>query len=404
MQVVYYKEEVPETINKSLFLAGPSLRPEQRSDQESWRKAALQILEDKGFDGVVFVPENRDGDFDDKHDYETTVKWEETCLNVADCIVFWIPRDLESLPGFTTNDEFGFWKSSGKVVLGAPSEAAKVKYQKYYAVQYNIPFSNQLAETLQNAIDHVGEGVKRTGGERYVPLYIWRTETFQHWYKAQIKAGNRLDWARLLYNFRPRNKSFVFLWVLHVHVYVAAEDRVKSNELVLSRTNVSTVCMYYDGPTPLPDEEVFGVLPKLDLPEIEVVLIKEFRSPSATEDAYIRELPGGSSTKDRDPLLVAVEEISEETGFDINPNRLKEIGIRQLAGTLSAHTSTLYAVRLSEKEINWFKNRKGEVHGNVEDSERCYIEVVTIKELLENNLVDWSTLGQILSAVGNNAY
>lgn len=390
MQVVYYKEELPETINKSLFLAGPSIRPEQRAEFESWRKAALQILEDKGFDGVVFVPENRDGDFDDDHDYNTTVKWEETCLHVADCILFWIPRDLENLPGFTTNDEFGFWKASGKVVLGAPSEAAKVKYQKYYAKEFNIPFATQLAETLQNAIDHIGEGVDRTGGERYVPLYIWRTEGFQQWYKAQTDAGNRLDWARLLYNFRPRNKSFVFLWVLHAHVYVAAEDRVKSNELVLARTNISTVCMMYN--------------PTDKYQDMEVVLIKEFRTPAATEDAYIRELPGGSSVKDKDPLHVAVEEIAEETGFTISPQRLQEVAVRQLAGTLSCHTATLYAVDLTEKEIRWFRNQEGKVHGNVEDSEMCYIEIVTVKELLENNLVDWSTLGQILTVAARNEH
>lgn len=288
------------------------------------------------------------------------------------------------LPGFTTNDEFGFWKSSGKVVLGAPKEAAKVKYQKYYANQYNIPFAMQLAETAQNAIDHIGEGVERTGGERHVPLYIWKTEAFQNWYKAQTSAGNKLEWARLLYNFRPMNKSFVFLWVLHAHVYVAAEDRVKSNEVVLSRTNISTVCMYHKD---------------------EVVLIKEFRTPAATEDAYIRELPGGSYTKDRDPLLVAVEEIEEETGFTINPSRLKEVGVRQLAGTLSAHTSTLYAVKLSSKEeLKWFKDQEGKVHGNVEDYERCYIEVVTVKDLLKGNLTDWSTMGQILSAVVDNEH
>lgn len=390
MQVIYYKEEMPDKITSSIFLAGPSLRPENKDNNESWRKAAIQILEDKGYNGIVFCPENRDGDFDDDHDYEATVKWEETCLHVADCILFWIPRDLEKLPGFTTNDEWGFWKSTGKVVLGAPSDAAKVKYQKYYANEFNVPFATQLAETIQNAIDHIGEGVDRTGGERYVPLYIWRTDGFQQWYKAQTDAGNRLDWARLLYNFRPRNKSFVFLWVLHAHVYVASEDRVKSNELVLARTNISTVCMMYN--------------PADKFESAEVVLIKEFRTPAATEDAYIRELPGGSSTKDRDPLIVAVEEIEEETGFTINHSRLKEVAVRQLAGTLSCHTSTLYAVDLTEEEIKWFKSQAGEVHGNVEDSERCYIEVVTIKELLENNLVDWSTLGQILSVVARNAY
>lgn len=395
MDVVFTLEEIPEKINKSIFLAGPTSR---EGGNESWRQAALQILEDKGFDGTVFVPEARNWEKFNP-EYDEQVAWEEKTLNISDCILFWIPRDLEKLPGFTTNDEWGFWKSSGKVVLGAPKDAPKVTYQKYYAEELNIPFSNSLTETVQNAIHHINEGVDRSGGERFVPLYIWKTDVFQQWYKAQTEAGNKLEWARLLYNFRPRNKSFVFLWVLHAHVYVASEDRIKSNELVLARTNISSVCMYHIKGTPLPDEEVFGVLPERSLSDIEVVLIKEFRTPAATEDAYIRELPGGSSTKDRDPLLVAVEEIEEETGFTINQSRLKLVTARQLAGTLSAHTSTLYTVELTQKEIQWFKDQKGEVHGNVEDSERTYIEVFTVAELLENNLVDWSTLGQILSVV-----
>lgn len=381
MDVVFTLEEVPKKINKSIFLAGPTSR---EGGDESWRKAALQILEDKGFNGVIFVPEARDWEKFNP-EYDKQVAWEEKCLNISDCILFWIPRDLEKLPGFTTNDEWGFWKSSGKVVLGAPKDAPKVTYQKYYAEELNVPFATSLSKTIQNAIEQIGESVERSDGERFIPLYIWKTDVFQQWYKAQTEAGNRLEWARLLYNFRPRNKSFVFLWVLHAHVYVKAEDRIKSNELVLARTNISSVCMYYN--------------PSDKLEHCEVVLVKEFRTPAATEDAYIRELPGGSSTKDRDPLLVAVEEIEEETGFTINQSRLKLVAARQLAGTLSAHTSTLYTVELTEKELQWFKDQKGEVHGNVEDSERTYIEVVTVADLLENNLVDWSTLGQILSVV-----
>lgn len=379
MDVIFTLEEVPEKIKKSIFLAGPTSRT---GGENSWRKAALQILEDKGFDGTVFVPEARNWEKFNP-EYDEQVSWEDKTLNIADCILFWIPRDLETLPAFTTNDEWGFWKSSGKVVLGAPPQAEKVSYQKFYAKEFNVPFSTSLTETIQNALDQIGDGAERVGGERFVPYYIWKTDVFQQWYKAQTDAGNKLEWAKLLFNFRPRNKSFVFLWVLHAHVYVAAEDRIKSNELVLSRTNISSVCMMYN--------------PSDKFEDCEVVLIKEFRTPAATNDAYIRELPGGSSTKDRDPLLVAIEEIEEETGFTVKQSQLREVGTRQLSGTLSAHTSTLYAVDLTKDEIQWFKDQKGEVHGNVEDSERCYIEVVSVKDLLENNLVDWTTLGQILA-------
>ena len=84
MEVVYVGEEMPETFTKSIFLAGPT--PRNKEEVDSWRPDALSILEDKGYDGVVFIPEPRDGEF--KHNYDDQVSWEEKHLNIADCIVF----------------------------------------------------------------------------------------------------------------------------------------------------------------------------------------------------------------------------------------------------------------------------------------------------------------------------
>lgn len=381
MKIIYTLEDLPQTINKSIFLAGPSLRPGQ--DIESWRTTAIQILQDKGYDGVVFCPEN-DGSFNEEFNYDEQVQWEEKCLNVADCIVFWIPRDLKELPGFTTNDEFGYWKNSGKVVFGAPVSAEKVTYQKYYAEKLNIPFSTSLTETMQNAIDKVGEGSNRCGGERFVPLSIWKLDNFQDWYKAQTNAGNRLDWARAQYTFRPGNKDFIFLWILHVHVYVGAEDRVKTNEFVLSRTNISSVCLWHKS-DPIMDSKV--------------IIVREFRSPANNDDCFVRELVGGSSNTISDPLIVAKEEVEEETGFNIHPSRLKEHSTRQIASTLSSHKCHLYSVELSDDELKWFEDRAGKPNGVAKDSEITYIEVCKVLDLLNNNLVDWSNIGQILSVI-----
>ena len=94
MDIIYTGEDMPDTITKSIFLAGPSLRPGQEKEMSSWRNDALEILRDKGFDGVIFCPENRDGKFGKDFDYDDQIEWEEKYLNVADCIVFWVPRDL----------------------------------------------------------------------------------------------------------------------------------------------------------------------------------------------------------------------------------------------------------------------------------------------------------------------
>jgi len=395
MKVVYTGDEAPETFTKSIFLAGPT--PRNKEEVDSWRPDALKILEDKGYDGVVFVPEDKDQEF--KKDYDDQIEWEERYLNMADCILFWVPRDLSldstgfpKMAAFTTNVEWGTRASSGKVVFGAPEDAEKVSYLKHYCDKFNVPVGDTLTETLELAMERLGDGAERSEGEREVPLYIWNTDSFQSWYKAQKEAGNRLDHARVMYNFRPRYKDFVWMWVLKVDMYVASEDRNKNNELVITRTDISSVVMYSDVEHPQGD----------GLVDYEVVLIKEYRSPASTKDGFIRELPGGSSPKsDEDPLGVAATEVQEETGFYLDPKRLKEQGVRQLAGTFSAHKGNLYSVYLTREEMDWFKSQEGIVHGNVEDSERTFIEVHNVYDLVhdEERKVDWSTLGMILSVL-----
>jgi 8-oxo-dGTP pyrophosphatase MutT (NUDIX family) len=391
MEVVYTGEEMPKKIIKSIFLAGPT--PRNKDEVESWRGDALRILEDKGFEGTVFVPEGRDGEF--KLDYDDQVGWEEKYLNVADCIVFWIPRDLEpdskgypKMAAFTTNVEFGTWQSSGKIVFGAPAKATKNGYLKHYADKFNVPVAESLVETLDNAMEMLEDGAEREGGERFVPLFIWKLPSFQSWYKAQIDAGNRLEEARLLYSFRPGFKKFVFLWVLHAKVYVASEDRVKDNEFVLSRPDISSVCLWYDTGGPSIFDNV-------------VILVKEFRTPASTPEGFIRELPGGSAKDEGNPAETAAHEVHEETGFYLDPSRLKEHHARQLVGTLSSHKANLYSAELSAKELEWFLSQDGIVHGNVEDSERTFIEVYSVADLLDRNLTDWSTLGMILQVLSS---
>lgn len=396
MKVIYTGEELPNTIEKSIFLAGPSLRPGQEKEMESWRKDALQILEDKGFDGVVFCPEYRDFKFPENpenFDYESQIDWEEKGLNIADCILFWVPRNLSvdsqgnlKLGALTTNTEWGTWASSGKVVFGAPEDAEKVRYLLHYAEKYNVPIGDTLTETLDHAMQMVEKGAKRTGGERFIPLMIWNTDSFQSWYSAQKKAGNRLDGAQLLYSFRPNYKRFVFMWILRVDIHIESENRNKTNEFVLARTDVSAVCLWYGENVPID--------------EIKVILVKEFRSPANTADGFIRELPGGSSpVRKSDFEEVASEELHEETGFLISPDRLKFHGARQLAGTLSSHKSFLFSAKLTDEELKWFESQEGLVHGNEEDTERTFIEIHTIAELIDKELTDWTTLGQILAAV-----
>jgi len=149
----YATEDIDAGDKPSIFLAGPT--PRSCSHAVSWRPGACDLLEKLGFTGQVFIPEDRTGIF--HGNYDGQVEWEEKALHAASCIMFWVPRSLPEMPGFTTNDEWGFWKTSGKVTWGAPPEAEKVSYQWYYARKFNVLTANTLEESCRNAIKVANE-------------------------------------------------------------------------------------------------------------------------------------------------------------------------------------------------------------------------------------------------------
>jgi hypothetical protein len=129
-----------------LFLAGPT----PRDDSRSWREEAIEYL--RLYQRLrVLVPEPF------CNNYEKQIRWETWGLSNSYCIVFWIPRNLDSLPGFTTNIEFGEWMKSGKVILGYPEGTPKMRYLHYRAREYGIPIFHTLNETLDAGISKIQE-------------------------------------------------------------------------------------------------------------------------------------------------------------------------------------------------------------------------------------------------------
>jgi len=388
MQIVYAQQPFPESWAKALFLAGPTPRD---PEVESWRPAALQYLKEQGYDGVVFVPEPEDGDW--PADYNNQADWEKEGLNMADAIVFWIPRDLDTMPAFTTNVEFGRWITSGKVIAGAPPEAPKNRYLKWLQRTESNgyeAFTDTLEATLDKALKKIGMGALRTGGGRKVPLQIWNTQPFQEWHKNLKAAGNRLDDAEQRWVFYMPKLGKVFSWVLWVKVWIESEHRWKENEWMFGRTDISTVVLYHY-PSNLPDG-LTGIT------DAQLVLIREFRSPGHTPDGFIHEVPGGSSSKDgENPKQVAAHEVHEETGIIIPADRFQYIGSRQLAGTLSVHKAHAYAAELTAGEMQQAQAlaASNAVQGVEEDTERTYVEVVSLRDALKESLLDWSMVGMI---------
>ena len=145
---VLYSDQEPIFDPPSIFLAGPTPRTDQ---VVSWRRQALQILQQIGFPGTVLIPERRD--WVSSFDYIDQVEWEFTCLEAATVIAFWIPRDLVSLPGFTTNVEFGRYVGSGKCVYGRPASASKNRYLDwlYHKLTDALPYGT-LDDALRAAV------------------------------------------------------------------------------------------------------------------------------------------------------------------------------------------------------------------------------------------------------------
>lgn len=384
MHIVYTNEKPPESYSKSIFLAGPTPRT---PDIKSWRPEALAILESFDYDGVVFVPEFRPG-CKGEFKYPDIPVWEHKMLDKADCILFWIPRKIETLPAFTTNIEFGLYAHSGKVIVGAPVEAERMKYLWFMADKFRMPRSYNLSKTIEKALEMIGDGALRNGGETDIPLHIWRTNSFQSWYSAQKSAGNRLDGAKIEWIFKVGpNKNIVFYWAIHANIHVVSENRNKINEIVLSRFDISSILLYYSDPN-----HYSNIL------NTQIVLVKEFRSPARTEDGFIHELPGGSSVISTNPQEVMAEELKEEVGLTIDPARLKEHGSRQLAGTLSTHQGTLFSYQLNWNEIKWLHDHAHQPHGADLDNptgERTWIEIKTVEEILSDAKSDWTTIGMI---------
>ncbi len=360
--IVHAGEIPPSEWDASVFLAGPVPRS---PEVPSWHPEAIGLLR-RGWAGpgrlVVFAPEPREGVAVEGTD---SMDWEEEGLRRSDVVLFWIPRAMPAMPGLTTNIEWGALHASGRAVLGVPPGAASVDYPLRQARDHAVPVARTLERTVANALNAVGAGGRRGGGERDVPLTVWRTPGFKRWYAAQRDAGNTLLGARIEWTFRAGDeRETVRYWAARVRVRVAAEDRVRDGEIVISRPDTAHVVLYR--PAPVPGDTV-------------VVLVRGCRAPDAAPDAFAHDL-----------VRRAAAQAGEATGLAVDADRLRHHGGRQAAAGLSAHHAHLFSAVITEAELD-----------RLRASPPARAAVATLAELHADPGADWAVLGMIAQVIAS---
>lgn len=367
---LYPGQQPPGSWDASIFIHGSA----------PWPAEAIALLQERWTSQgrlVVFAAEPHGPTGDSAADL---AGWYDFAFRAADVVIRWWPDDdqARSMAGSLVA-----WNDSQRVVHGVPPDAPHSRYLLGYADGHGLSAATTPAGAVSAALGKIGSGSRRADGEREVPLAIWTDGSFQRWYSAQVAAGNTLLGARQVWTFsigaRP---PVLFYWALQAHIHVRAEDRVKSNEVVISRKDISVMALYRRGAT---------------LDDTTVVLIREFRIPATTPDGFVHELPSGSGDAG-DALNQAIAETEEETGLAIDVRRIRAHDSRQIAATMSAHHAHLFTAELTSDELARLHATQATPHG-AGGTERTWTEVTTFGEIRKNRLVDWATLGMIAEAL-----
>ncbi len=143
---VHVFEPLATPTQPSIILLGPSSKDANLTD---WRQEVITLLDERGFEGAVYIPEPRTRNR--PLDYDEHLRWVLDACQAADVILFWVPRNMQTLPGLKTNVEIGMFIQSPKLLFGAPENAVKMRYIKTLLRYYNQPFFSDLTHLLDVA-------------------------------------------------------------------------------------------------------------------------------------------------------------------------------------------------------------------------------------------------------------
>ncbi|MFA5020806.1 MAG: nucleoside 2-deoxyribosyltransferase domain-containing protein [Patescibacteria group bacterium] len=414
MQIIRPSDPFPYSVTQSIFLLGPIPRTLE-TKHLSWKPEAYRLLEELGYDGVVYDPEH-EGSFSERRDesYERgfQIDWETAALDRADAIVAWVPRQLPEMPAMTSNFELGERFKSGRLLLGFPEGTPRMEYIKYRAddwlksvYQWQVPVYHDLREILAAAVEWIGGGAERSGDEIAVPLNIWNDPSFQCWYRGVRLSRHILSDFKIEYVFcrgqdkssgRPKQR----IWAARPNLMLPEENRYKGNEIIIGRPPTVSVLMYYpDGSSVL---------------DWRIVLVDECRPACVSHHGHVCELPGGSiepssAIYDDDDIVIrssAAREILEETGLLLDPAKLDHFDDRQGLGTLAVCEHYLYTYQLSRTEFDLIDSKTNcRPRPAKDDAEQTYPVIAPVDDLLYDRIswsnIDWVNMGMIMSFVAS---
>lgn len=346
--IVHAGETPPSEWDASVFLAGPVPRD---PDVPSWHPEAIALLR-KRWAGpgrlTVFAPEPRGGvAVEGTH----SMAWEEAGLRRCDVVLFWIPRDMSTMPGLTTNIEWGIWHASGKAVLGVPPEAVGVDYPLEQARDHGVPTASTLAGAVDHALAAVGTGARRRGGETEAPLALWRAPGFERWYTARREAGDALLGARLEWASRAgTGPGGLDHWAARVRLRLPGDQA--ADETLIAAPDTARLVLYR--PAPRSGDTVVALLCGRPCPA--------------------------------DPLHWAAETARAALGQAFEPERLRDHGSRRIAPAPAVHHAHLVSAEITETELERLR-----ADGRA---------AASLAELHTEPEPDWAVLGMIAQVLG----
>lgn len=148
--VIYALQEFPDAKPPSIFLAGPTPR---KSFIKSWRPRALQMISRHRKDLVVYYPEPVAAD-KWSPDSEEHLNWRRFAMLRSSVILFWVDRKLDSMPGFRTNNDWGFWtaRDPERLVLAYPKNTTGMRGMHNDALYYDVPYAHSLSSGISVAV------------------------------------------------------------------------------------------------------------------------------------------------------------------------------------------------------------------------------------------------------------